>query len=424
MSTSTEPEQQVSQFDLETTPGQGGLGEAAGAYWERIKGGDLGALPAIFGILVLVIVFGVMEPDAFLTETNFANLINQGAAIMVLAMGLVFVLLLGEIDLSAGFTAGTGAAILGVTLTEHNWAWPLSLLAALATGVAIGFTIAVLVARLGIPSFVVSLAYFLGLQGAMLLIIGEGGTIPIRDDAVLAVMNKNMPVALGWLLALIIIAGFAGATFWAIRTRRRAGLQTPAISVWAAKVIALAVVVLVAVWFLNQERQRANAPIVIQGVPWVVPLVLPLVVVLTFILTRTGFGRHVYAVGGNAEAARRAGINVPNIKTVCFIFCSTLAIVAGILLASRDNSVSPTTGGAQTLLYAVGAAVIGGTSLFGGRGRVYDAVTGGLVVAIIANGLPLVTQKSGVQFIINGLVLLLAASVDAVSRRRAAATGR
>lgn len=420
----TQDPSQVSQFDLETTPGQGGVGEAAGAYWDRIKGGDLGALPAVIGAVVLVIVFGIMEPDSFLTEQNFANLLNQGAAIMVLAMGLVFVLLLGEIDLSAGFTAGTGAAILGVTLTNHNWAWPLAILAALVTGVAIGFAIAVLVARLGIPSFVVSLAFFLGLQGAMLLIIGEGGTIPIRNDAVLKVMNQNMSVVLGWLLALVVIAGYAGTSFWAIRTRKNAGLPVPAMSVWAAKVIALGVVVVIAVFLLNQERQRPNAPIVIQGVPWVVPLVVALVVALTFLLMRTSFGRHVYAVGGNAEAARRAGINVPNIKTVCFILGSTLAIVAGILLASRDNSVSPTTGGAQTLLYAVGAAVIGGTSLFGGRGRIVDAVTGGLVVAIIANGLPLVTQKSGVQFIINGLVLLLAASVDAISRRRAAATGR
>src|SRR3954451_2084019 len=423
MSTSTEPEQQVSQFDLETTPGQGGIGEAAGAYRDRIKGGDLGSLPAIFGAIVLVIVFGILEPDTFLTEQNFANLINQGAAITVLDMGLVFVLLLGEIDLSAGFTAGTGAAILGVTLTEHGWAWPASVVAALATGVAIGFTIALLVARLGIPSFVVTLSYFLGLQGAMLLIIGEGGTIPIRNEAILAVMNKNMPVALGWLFAVIVVAGFAGTTFLAIQRRRKAGLPAGSMSVWGAKVGALGGLVFIAVLLLNQERQRSTATIVIQGVPWVVPLVAALVVVLQFALMRTAFGRHVYAVGGNAEAARRAGINVANIKTACFILCSTLAVVAGILLASRDNSVSPTTGGAQTLLYAVGAAVIGGTSLFGGRGRIYDAVTGGLVVAIIANGLPLVTQKSGVQFIINGLVLLLAASVDAISRRRAAATG-
>jgi D-xylose transport system permease protein len=258
----------------------------------------------------------------------------------------------------------------------------------------------------------------------MLLIIGEGGTIPIRDDAILGIMNNNMPVVLGWLFALIVIGGFAGTSMLAIRRRRKAGLPAQAMSVWGAKVGALAVVVLVAIYLLNQERQRPAAPIVIEGVPWVVPLVAVFVIGLTFLLGRTPFGRHVYAVGGNAEAARRAGINVPNIKTVCFIIGSTMAVIAGILLASRDNSVSPTTGGAQTLLYAVGAAVIGGTSLFGGRGKVLDAVTGGLVVAIIANGLPLVTQKSGIQFIINGLVLLLAASVDAISRRRAAATGR
>ena len=416
--------QPVSQFEVQTTPGQGGIGEAFGAYWDRIKGGDLGALPAVIGCVILAVVFGVLQPDSFLTEQNFANLINQGAAIMVLAMGVVFVLLLGEIDLSAGFTAGTGAAILGVTLTQHGWNWIPAVAVTLLTGVAVGFTIALLVARLGIPSFVVSLAYFLGLQGAMLLIIGEGGTIPIRSDQILTIMNKNMPVALGWAMVVVVVAGFAAVSLFALQSRRRAGLPTAAMSVWLAKVLALAVAVGVVVFALNQQRQRANAPIVIQGVPWVVPLVLVLLAALTFLLTRTAFGRHVYAVGGNAEAARRAGINVPQIKTLCFVLGSTLAVIAGILLASRDNSVSPTTGGAQTLLYAVGAAVIGGTSLFGGRGRVYDAVTGGLVVAIIANGLPLVTEKSGTQFIVNGLVLLLAASVDAVSRRRAATVGR
>jgi D-xylose transport system permease protein len=415
--------EQVSQFDIQDDTG-GGIGQAARDYWDRVRGGDIGSLPAVIGVVVLVAIFGIMEGEAFLSKGNFANLINQGAAIMVLAMGLVFVLLLGEIDLSAGFAAGMGAAILAVTVTERGWAWPLALLATVATGVAIGFAIAILVARLGIPSFVVTLAFFLALQGGMLLIIGEGGTIPIRTEAILSVMNDNMPVALGWLFAIIVIAGFAAATYWRIRSRRKEGLPAEAMSVWALKVAALAVIVLVAVYLLNQERQRETAVITIQGVPWVVPLVAALVVGLSFVLGRTAFGRHVYAVGGSAEAARRAGINVPNIKTACFVFCSTLAVVAGILIASRDNSVSPTTGGAQTLLYAVGAAVIGGTSLFGGRGRIYDAVTGGLVIAVIANGLPLVTQKSGTQFIINGLVLLIAASVDAISRRRSAATGR
>ena len=417
------PAAPVSQFDIQEEAG-GGIGQAARDYWVRVKGGDIGSLPAIIGIVVLVAIFGFLEGETFLSKGNFANLINQGAAIMVLAMGLVFVLLLGEIDLSAGFAAGMGAAILATTLTTHGWAWPLALLAALATGVAIGFAIALLVARLGIPSFVVTLAFFLALQGAMLLIIGEGGTIPIRDDAILSVMNDNMPVVLGWLFAIIVVGGLAAVSLLQIRARKREGLPAQAMSVWAAKIIALGALVFIAVFLLNQERQRETARIVIQGVPWVVPLVAALVVGLSFLLGRTGFGRHVYAVGGNAEAARRAGINVASIKTTCFIIGSTLAIVAGILLASRDNSVSPTTGGAQTLLYAVGAAVIGGTSLFGGRGRVYDAVTGGLVVAVIANGLPLVTQKSGTQFIVNGVVLLVAASVDAISRRRAQATGR
>jgi D-xylose transport system permease protein len=421
VSTETQP---VSQFDLPEASDNQGLGAAARDYWTRVKGGDMGSLPAIIGVVVLVIIFGALEGDTFLTVQNFANLINQGAAITVLAMGLVFVLLLGEIDLSAGFTAGMGAAVTAVTVTEHGWPWIAAILAALLVGVVIGSLIALLVAYLGIPSFIVTLAFFLGLQGIMLLIIGEGGTIPIRDDAILTVMNKNMPVVLGWLFALLIIGGYAGAQFLAIQRRRKAGLPAESMSVFLAKVGGLAVVVLVFTYLLNEERQRATALITIQGVPWVIPLVVVLVVALSFMLGRTALGRHIYAVGGNKEAARRAGINVKGVMTTCFILCSTLAVVAGILIASRDNSVSPTTGGAQTLLYAVGAAVIGGTSLFGGRGRIYDAVTGGLVVAVIANGLPLVTEKSGVQFLVNGIVLLVAASVDAISRRRAAASGR
>src|SRR3954471_14505039 len=240
-----------SQFDLPEAGDTHGIGKAVNDYWIRVKGGDLGSLPAILGVILLVIVFGVLQGSTFLSTNNFANLINQGAAIIVLAMGLVFVLLLGEIDLSAGFAAGTGAAILGVTLTNHNWNWIPAVLATLATGVVIGFSMGLLVARLGIPSFVVSLAYFLGLQGVMLLIIGEGGTIPIRSTQILTIMNKNMPVALGWALGLVIILGFAGATFYSIQRRRSAGLPTPAISVWAAKVAGMAVVVLVVVWLLN-----------------------------------------------------------------------------------------------------------------------------------------------------------------------------
>jgi len=377
----------------------------------------------VLGLIALVILFGALEGSTFLSIFNFANLINQSAAIIVLAMGLVFVLLLGEIDLSAGFAAGTCAAILAVALNNWGLAWPVALLAALLTGVVIGLVIGMLVARLGIPSFVVTLAMFLALQGAMLLIIGEGGTIPIRSDAILVVMNGNMSVVAGWVLAVIIVAGFALSTLLAIRRRRKAGLPAEAMSVWAIKVIALGALIFIATYLLNQERQLPSAKVTIQGVPWVVVVILVLLVGLTFILQRTGFGRHVYAVGGNREAARRAGINVKGLMITCFVFCSTLAAIAGVLLASRDNSVSPTTGGAQTLLFAVGAAVIGGTSLFGGRGKIRDAVIGGLVIAVIANGLPLITQQSGIQFIVTGLVLLVAASVDAISRRRTAATG-
>ena len=415
---------QVTDVDVPAAGDTGGIGKAVRDYWARVRGGDIGSLPAVLGLIALIILFGALEGSTFLSIFNFANLINQSAAIIVLAMGLVFVLLLGEIDLSAGFAAGTAAAVLAVALNSWGLAWPIALLGALLTGVIIGLVIGTLVARLGIPSFVVTLAMFLALQGAMLLIIGEGGTIPIRSDAILVVMNGNMPVWAGWLLAILVVGGFALSTLLAIRRRRKAGLPAEAMSVWAVKVIALGVLIFVATYLLNQERQLSTAKFVIQGVPWVVVVILVLLVGLTFILQRTGFGRHVYAVGGNREAARRAGINVKGLMITCFVFCSTLAAVAGVLLASRDNSVSPTTGGAQTLLFAVGAAVIGGTSLFGGRGKIRDAVIGGLVIAVIANGLPLITQQSGIQFVVTGLVLLVAASVDAISRRRAAATGR
>jgi len=415
---------QVTEVDVPAAGDTAGIGQAVRDYFARVRGGDIGSLPAVLGLIALVVLFGALKGGTFLSIFNFANLINQSAAIIVLAMGLVFVLLLGEIDLSAGFAAGTAAAVLAVVLTNMGMAWPIALLAALLTGVIIGLVIGMLVARLGIPSFVVTLAMFLALQGAMLLIIGEGGTIPIRDDAILVIMNGNMAVWFGWLLAAVVIVGFAAVNLLAIRRRRSAGLPSEAMSVWAAKVIGLGVLVIGATYLLNQERQLATANVVIQGVPWVVIVILVLLVVLTFILQRTGFGRHVYAVGGNREAARRAGINVKGLMITCFIFCSTLAAVAGVLLASRDNSVSPTTGGAQTLLFAVGAAVIGGTSLFGGRGKVRDAVIGGLVIAVIANGLPLITQQSGIQFVVTGLVLLVAASVDAISRRRAASSGR
>jgi D-xylose transport system permease protein len=400
------------------------VGTAFRAYVARVRGGDVGSLPAVFGLVVLVVFFSILEPSSFATQRNLANLLVQSAPVMFIAMGLVFVLLLGEIDLGAGGTAGTSAAIMAVLMTTHGVAWPLAVLACLGTGLVIGIGVGLLVARLQIPSFVVTLATFLGLQGVLLLVIGEGGTISIKDDTILAIMNKNLTPVLGWVLVLVVAVGYAAVTLQGVMTRRRAGLPVASPALIVAKLLAVVVPFAVLAYLLNQERSNNVIIQSLKGIPIIVPFTLVFVVVLTFLLGRTAFGRHIYAVGGNAEAARRAGINVASIRISCFVIGSLMAAVAGILLASRDNSVSPTTGGSSTLLYAVGAAVIGGTSLFGGKGKIIDAVLGGLVVAVIQNGLPLITEKSGWQLIVTGLVLLLAASVDAISRQRTAATGR
>jgi D-xylose transport system permease protein len=401
---------------------QATLGDTARAYVIRVRGGDVGSLPAVAGLLLLVIVFSILKPGTFTNAFNFANLIQQGAPIIVIAMGLIFVLLLGEIDLSAGVTGGTAAAVMGVFLTRHGVTWPISLLICLLVGAVIGFCMGLLVARLGIPSFVVTLAAFLGLQGVTLVIIGEGGTIAFHDKTILALMNNNIPVWLGWVLFVVLIGGYALLTFRRSVSRRAAGLTGDPLAVWAVKTGALAVVVGLVVAYLSKNRSPGT--LVIKGVPIFVLILTGLLLVLTFVLTRTAWGRHVYAVGGNAEAARRAGINVPAVRLVCFVICSTLAAAAGVLFSSYDNSVSPTTGGNQILLFAVGAAVIGGTSLFGGKGRVVDAIIGGLVIATIQNGMALLNQSAGRVYMVTGIVLLIAASVDAISRRRATATGR
>jgi len=410
----------------ESVRGSGSVRAEVRGYLARLRGGDTGSVPAVLGLVALVILFTALRPESFANRGNFANLLTQSVAIIFIAMGLVFVLLLGEIDLSAGFTAGTAAAVMAVLSTQRGLAWPVAVLGAVVTGAVVGLLIGLLVARLGIPSFVVTLAFFLGLQGVLLQVIGTGGTIPVRDTTLVAVMNDNLSPLLGWLLAGLIVLGYAAVTVFGVLQRRRAGLPVVSPLVIVFKIAALAVLLAVATAVLNQERGQKSAFIdnSLTGVPIAVPIVVVLLVLLTFVLNRTAFGRHVYAVGGNAEAARRAGINVGRIKIACFVIGSTLAAVGGIMLASRLNSVSPATGGSVTLLLAVAAAVIGGTSLFGGKGRVVDAVLGGLVIAVINNGLPLITQESGVQFIVTALVLLLAASVDAIARRRALATGR
>ena len=412
----------VSESTGSPAPSQVGLGDTFRAYRDKVRGGDIGSLPAVLGLIALVAFFSYERPSFFPAAYNFANIITQGAAVMILSMGLIFVLLLGEIDLSAGFTAGTAAATMAVVMEHHGWPWPLGMLACIVTGSVVGLSIGTIVTRLGIPSFVVTLAGFLGLQGVQLAVVGEGGTIQFQSKAIYNIDNASMPIWMGWALFIVVTGGFAALNYYRIVKRRRIGLSTSSLSVWALKSVTVAIILGLATAFLSRNRSPNKQAAAIQGVPDVVLLLLALLLVLTFVLVRTPLGRHIYAIGGNAEAARRSGINVPLTKTFCFVMCSSLAGVAGIVYASNAVSVSPATGGGNDLLLAVGAAVIGGCSLFGGRGRILDAVIGGLVVVVISNGMTLMQLKAAYTEIFSGLVLLIAAGVDATSRRRTASS--
>jgi D-xylose transport system permease protein len=397
------------------------LGDSARAYVQRVRGGDMGALPSIAGLIVLFIVFGLAN-DRFLSNLNMANLATQAGSIIILAMALVPVLLLGDIDLSAGVAGSTGAAVMGLLIVDHGQSWIVAVVAGLLTGVVIGIVTGVLVAKLGIPSFVVTLAFFLGLQGVLLKLIGEGGSVRIDQPVISGIANDNMSVTAGWISAIVIIVVFAGLRLLQHRRKVAQNLQHQPLAVVVLQIVAMAVVLLGVTLVLNQNRS-VNVNFPIKGIPYVIPLVVVLLIAWTFALGRTTWGRHVYAVGGNAEAARRAGINVDRIRISVFMMCTTMAVVSGIVLASYGGKVSTASGGGNTLLYAVGAAVIGGTSLFGGKGKASNAVIGGLVIATIANGLGLLAQASWINYVVTGGVLLLAATVDAISRRRRSATG-
>ena len=391
------------------------LGTVAHNYWSKVKSGDIGSLPAVLGLVALAAIFTVMS-EFFFTNRNFANLLTQAAPVIVIAMGLVFVLLLGEIDLSAGYASGVTGAVLVLLITNHDFPWYAALPISIGVGAVLGLLMGTLVSRVGIPSFVVTLSAFLAFQGILLLLAGEGGTIPIDNNVILAVENSNLTPTQGWILYIGAGGIYVLLGLNRINSRRRAGLKAELLNLWILKTVGLLVITGAAVFALNQER--GNPPMIsTRGVPIVVPIILAILVAGTFLLGSTAWGRHLYAVGGNAEAARRAGINVKRIRTSAFVLCSSLAAVAGMLFASRMNSISPSTGGSSTLLYAVGAAVIGGVSLFGGKGKMRDAILGGLVVAVIDNGMGLLGYGAGIQFLVTGAVLLVSASVDAISRR-------
>ncbi|MBY6539395.1 ABC transporter permease [Rhodococcus sp. BP-349] len=466
------PEQDRARSDFSMDTDRRSFGDAGRDYVARLRGGELGALPALAGLVVLLVVFSSLSGQ-FLTLNNVANLLTQGAATALIGMGLVFVLLLGEIDLSAGTGSGVAAAILALHYTEGGnllggmgtgvfltfcavlvvagvlaaitrlWAaivpaaialaiallgvpanpW-IEIVLAICVGASIGCLTGFLVSRVGIPSFVVTLALFLAWGGVVLQLIGEGGTLGISDNTVLfAVANRSLPVWASWVLFAVVVGGFAAINLSRQRTRLKQGLTAPPTSLLLVKIAALTVFAALATWAMTVNRSPNPAVLSIAGVPYVVPIALFVLVLATFVLDRTSYGRHVYAVGGNAEASRRAGIDVRRIRMSVFVVSSTIAALGAIVAASKVGSVDPQAGGGNTLLFAVGAAVIGGTSLFGGRGRVRDAVIGAAVIAVIDNGLRLQGQSAAVVSIVTGLVLLLAASVDALSRRRAP-TGR
>jgi D-xylose transport system permease protein len=407
----------------EPVEGLTALGVYTRGYLARVRGGELGSIPALIGLIVITVVFAVVH-QGFLSAFNIEALVIQAAPIIVMAMGLVFVLLLGEIDLSAGTTGGLCSAIMAVLLLRHGTSWWLALLVGLVAGVLIGFGMGWLRARLGIPSFVITLATFLAFQGVTLILIGGQGSVIVPSDSpLIRLENGFVPLWLGWTLLVLFVVGYAAIKVNDAFGRRRAGLSRPPFTVIAAKVVALAAIGAVFTYEMGLNRNLSTNAFLnnkAEGMPWVVVLLVILYAVWHFVLSRTRYGRHVYAVGGNEEASRRAGVVVSRIRISVFVICSGMAAISGMVAASLLQSVQSNAGAGNTLLLAVGAAVIGGTSLFGGHGRVIDAVLGGLVVAVIVNGMSDLIQganSAGYEWVVTGAVLLLAAGFDAVVRR-------
>jgi D-xylose transport system permease protein len=386
-------------------------------WWQGIRAGELGSLPIILGIGVIVLVFGFLD-DTFLTERNFTNLLLQMCGIATIAIGVVFVLLIGEIDLSVAFVSAVGGVVMTLLLRpdDPGWPWWAAIAFALGCTTAIGFVQALVITKAGVPSFVVTLAGLLIWSGVVLILTTQAssvGTIRIQDATVVGIANDFLSATAGWVVAGLVVAGYALVELQNARTRRASGLYAKPVVVMALQIAGLAAVTLAAVWYVNKDR----------GVPKVAVILLVFLVIWSFIASRTTFGRHVYAVGGSAEASRRAGINVDRVRIAVFMISGFMAGVGGIMLASRLRSVATNTGGGNLLLLVIASAVIGGTSLFGGVGRVVSALLGALVIASIQNGMDLLGLASGTKFVITGLVLLAAVLVDAYAKRRRAARG-
>jgi len=392
----------------------GSTSEYIRASISRIRAGQVGVLPVVGGLLLVSVLFQSLNGN-FLTAGNLVNLLVQAAVFSVLAMAEIYALLLGEIDLSIGFVAALGGVVLAELLKPSglDWPWWAAILVALLVCAAIGVLQGSIITRLGLPSFVVTLAGLLFWEGLTLKILGNGGSVLISDTVVNDIASGNLSPLAGWVVMLVIVGLFGVLTWRRDARRRTAGLVVPPPGLTALKIVGGLVGGVVIVLICNTDRGRI---LPIQGVPWVVVLVFGILAAWTFVLGRTRFGRYVYAIGGNAEAARRAGVNLPVIRTVAFTLCSFTAGLAGVIYASRLRSIS--TAVDQTLvLYAVAAAVIGGTSLFGGRGKALHGVLGGIVIAAIANGMGLLGLSAASQYMGTAVVLLIAVTIDALTRR-------
>ena len=384
--------------------------------FEAIKAGDVGTLPVVFG-LILIVAFFYSQNENYLTAGNFTNLMVQMAAVTTIAIGVVFVLLLGEIDLSIGYVSGiAGVVVAKLQFPDGSWETTgiVAIVVAVLVTALIGLFQGSFVAIIGVPSFVVTLAGLLFWQGVILYSIGEQGVIVIDDSLVNNVSNYFFSDRDGYVMAALAILFYVVSVLSGVANRRRHGIVTDNLLIVVAKLVGFVAIVLGAVYWANQER----------GFPVAFLLVIVLLVFWTFIAERTTFGRHVYAVGGNAEAARRAGINVRGIRLKVFMISGAMAGLGGVIFASRLSSVDLNAGGGTILLDAIAAAVIGGTSLFGGRGRVISALMGSLVIATVANGIDLLGYSSAIKFMVTGAILLAAVTLDTVSRRRLERAGR
>lgn len=388
-------------------------------WLRRLRAGDLGSLPIIVGLIVIAAIFGTLEP-IFFSPRNFVNLLLQMSGFAAMAIGVVFVLLIAEIDLSIGFVSAVGSVSMALLLLEsgRDWPWPLAIGAALAVTVLIGLLHGVIVTKARVPSFVVTLAGLLAWSGVVLIMTtqySQAGTIVIQEPVVIAIANEFLSPLWGWILFLLVVLGYTAQQLLKRRAKVRQSLTPKPLSVFILEILLLVLFMGATVLYANQDPGR--------GVPVVAVIVMVLLMFWSFIANQTQFGRYVYAVGGNPEAARRAGIDVDRIRIAVFMISSFMAGVGGIILASRLRSVATNTGGGNLLLNAIAAAVIGGTSLFGGSGRVMSALYGALVIASVENGMSLLGLASGEKFVVNGIVLLAAVLVDAFSRRSRESSG-